>query len=182
MTGKRLKPETNVQIKIFSEEGYSTRQIATRLQLAHIIMARSINNFKATRKYGYEKPIGCAKCNTKRLDDAIIFSAKKSPKKAAKGIQTALPRDVMLPSQRTICRKLFCANLKSYRPAKKPRLFRRTLLPAWYFAKKIKDGRLNNRDVLCFWMKHKYGSFMLFVGTFDGLPSREILFDTSSLL
>ena len=55
MIGKRLKLETNVQIKIFIEKGYSTPQIATRLQLAHIIVARSINNFKATEKYGYAR-------------------------------------------------------------------------------------------------------------------------------
>ena len=31
MTGKRLKPETHIQIKILSEKGYSTRQIAKKV-------------------------------------------------------------------------------------------------------------------------------------------------------
>ena len=121
MTGSRIKSETYGQIKILSEEGYSTRQIATRLRLAHMTMARSINNFKSTGKYSYKKLTGHPKCTTKLLDDAIILSVKKSPRKTAKAIQAALSQDVVLPSQRTICR-LFCANLKSYRPAKKPQL------------------------------------------------------------
>ena len=122
MTGKRLKPETHVQIKTLSEEGYNTRQIAARLQLAHMIVARSINNFKATVKYGYEKPTGCQKCTTKCLHDAIIFSAKKSPRKTVKDFQVALPEDVVFSGQRTVRRRLFRANLKSYRPAKKLKL------------------------------------------------------------
>ena len=93
MTGKRLKPETHVQIKILSEEDYSTCQIATRLQLPHMTVARLINNFKATEKYGYEKPTGRPKCPTKRLNHIIIFSAKKSPRKTEKGIQPALPQN-----------------------------------------------------------------------------------------
>ena len=122
MTGSRIKPETHGQIKILSEAEYSTRQIAARLRLAHMTMARSINNFKSTGEHGYNKPTGRPKCTTQLLDDAIISSVKKSPRKTAKAIQAALPQDVVLPSQRTICRRLFCANLKSYRPAKKLKL------------------------------------------------------------
>ena len=84
MTGKKLKPETHVQIKILSEEDYSTRQTATKLRLVHMIVARTINNFKVTRKYGYEKPIGCPKCSNKH--NAMILFAKKSPKKTVKSI------------------------------------------------------------------------------------------------
>ena len=85
MTGKRLS-QGLVQIKIFSKEGYSTCQIATRLHLAHMSVARSINNVKATRKYVYKKPTACPKCTIKRLNDAIILSAKKSSRRTAKGI------------------------------------------------------------------------------------------------
>ena len=60
------------------------------------------------------------------MDDAIILSAKKSPRKTSKAIHAALPQDTAtasaLPSARTICRRLFHANLKSYKPAKKPKL------------------------------------------------------------
>ena len=86
MIDKRLKTETHVQIKLLSEKGYSTRQIATRLHLIHMTVARSINNFKATGKHGFEKSTGCPKCTTKRLNDAIISSAKKSSRKTAKSV------------------------------------------------------------------------------------------------
>ena len=55
--GRRIKPETHGQIKILSEEGYSTRQIAAGLQLLHMTAARSIDNFKSTGKYGCKKPL-----------------------------------------------------------------------------------------------------------------------------
>ena len=86
MIDKRLKPETHIQINILSEKGYSTRPIATRLHLIHMTMARSIINFKAIGKNGFEKSTGCLKCTTKRLNDAIILSAKNSPRKTAKSI------------------------------------------------------------------------------------------------
>ena len=55
MTGKRIKAENHAQIKVLREEGYSIRQIATRLKLARTSVARSVNNFKSTGRYGYEK-------------------------------------------------------------------------------------------------------------------------------
>ena len=127
MTGNRIKPETNRQIKTLSEKGDSTRQIATRLRLANVTVPKSINNFKSTGKYRYKKPTGRPKCTTKLLDDAIILSLKKSSKKTAEVIQAALPQDVVLPSQRTICRRLFRANLKFYRPSKKPKLSQKNI-------------------------------------------------------
>ena len=126
MTGKRIKAEDHAQIKVLREEGYSIRQIATRLKLACMLVARSVNNFKSTGRYGYEKPKGCSKCTIKHMDDAIILSAKKSPRKISKAIYAALLQDTAtasaLLSERTIRRRLFRANLKSYKPAKKPKL------------------------------------------------------------
>ena len=127
MTGKRIKAEDHAQFEVLHEEGYSICQIATRLKLARTSVARSINNFKSTGRYGYEKPKGRTKTTTKRMDDAIILSAKKSPRKTSKTIDAALPQDTVtasaLPSQRTIRTGLLRANLKSYKPAKKTKLF-----------------------------------------------------------
>ena len=50
------------------------------------------------------------------------MSAKTSPRKTAKDIQAALPQNIVLLRQRAISRRLCCAILKSYRPAKKPKL------------------------------------------------------------
>ena len=117
MTSKRIKEEDHAQIKVLQEEGYSIRQIATRLKLSRTLVARSINIFKSTGRYGYEKPKGRPKSTTKRMDDAIILTAKKSPRKTSKAIHAALPQDTAtasaLPSQRKIRRRLFRANLKS---------------------------------------------------------------------
>ena len=88
MAGKRMRLETHGQIQILSEKGYNTHQITAKLQLAQMTVTRSINNFKANGKYGFEKPTGCPKCTTKRFDDARILYAKKLLSKTAKGFQT----------------------------------------------------------------------------------------------
>ena len=99
-------------------------------------VVRIINNFKATRNYGEEKSIGRPKCSTKHLDDTIILSAKTSPRKTAKGIQAALPQNVVLSRQRTIRRRLFYANLKSYRPAINLKLSQKNIAARLAFCQK----------------------------------------------
>lgn len=136
MPGKRISREMHAQIKILSEEGYSTREIAARLQLAQKTVSRSISNFKTTGNYGYSKPKGRHKSTSKRMDESIILAAKKSPRKSAKAIQAGLPKDVNIPSQRTIRRRLFNANLKSYKPAKKPKLSPKNIADRLTFCKK----------------------------------------------
>ena len=84
MTGKTIKAEDHAQIKVLREEGYSIRQIAARLKLARTLVARSVNNFKSSGRYSYEKPKGRPKCTTKRMDDAIILSAKNHVEKHPK--------------------------------------------------------------------------------------------------
>ena len=46
MPGKQISSEKHAQIKILYEEGYSTCQIARRLQVAQRTVSRSIFNFK----------------------------------------------------------------------------------------------------------------------------------------
>ena len=116
----------------------------------------------------------CPKCTTKLFNNAIVLSVKKLPIKTTSAIQAALPQDIVLPSHRTIRRRLFRVNLKPYRTSKGLNCLRRTLLTDWHFAKNIKHGRLNKRGVLCFQTKHNYPSFMLFVGTFNDLPRRRL--------
>ena len=48
MPGKRISHEMHAQIKILSEEGYSTQEIAARLQLTQKTVSRSISDFKTT--------------------------------------------------------------------------------------------------------------------------------------
>ena len=137
MIGKRIKAEDHAPTNVFHEEGYSIRQIATRLKLVRTSVARSINNFKSTGRYGYEKPKGRPKSTTKRMDNAIIFSAKKSPRKTSKAIHAALSQDTAtasaLSSQRTIRRRLFRDNLKSYKPAKKTKLSLKNIADRLHF-------------------------------------------------
>ena len=76
MPGKRVSSETLAQIKILYEEGYSTSQIARRLQVMQRTVSRSIFNFKKSGKYGFKKPLVIQKITNKCMDDSIILAAK----------------------------------------------------------------------------------------------------------
>ena len=139
MPGRRISSENHAQIQILHEEGYTTREIGNRLQLTQKTVSRSINNFYSSGKYGFEKPSGRPRATTKRMDDAILLAAKKSPKKSSKAIEAGLPQEGKVPSQRTIRRRLFDAGLKSYKPAKKPRLSSKNIADRLAFCQKYKD-------------------------------------------
>ncbi|CAM1299525.1 Uncharacterised protein r2_g945 [Pycnogonum litorale] len=161
MPGKRISLEMHAQIKIVSE-GYSTRQIVARLRLAQKTVSRSISNFKTTGNYGYKKPTGRPKCTTKRLDDSIISAAKKSSRKSAKAIQAGLPKDVNLPSQRTIRRRLCCANLESYTPAKKPKLSAKNIADRLTFCKRYQGWTAEQWERVMFSDESQVSQFYAF--------------------
>ena len=156
-------------------------QIATRLKLARTSVARSVNNFKSTGRYGYEKPKGRPKCTTKRMDDAIILSAKKSPRKTSKAIHTALLQDTAtasaLPSERTIRRRLFCANLKSYKPDKKPKLSPKNIADRLAFCNKYQAWTPEQWKWVMFSDESQISQF--FAHTFDVLQTKETHLDIS---
>ena len=66
MPGHRLLSEIHAQIKVLSEEQYSTCEIACRLNIvSHKTVVRSIKNFINTREYRFKKPTGHSKNTTK---------------------------------------------------------------------------------------------------------------------
>jgi len=136
MPGQRITESAHAQIKILHEEGYTTREIASRLKLAQKTVCRSIINFRDTGKYGFNKPTGRPKVTTQRMDNSIVLAAKKSPRKSSKAIQAGLAQDGKVPSQRTIRRRLAFANLKSYKPAKKPALSPKNIADRLAFCRK----------------------------------------------
>ena len=98
MPGKRISSKSHVKIQILREEGYSSRQIVSRLKLYQKTVSRSINNYKTSVNYSYKIPSGPPKVTNKLTDDAIIIASQKSPRKSSKAIQAGLPRDTSLPS------------------------------------------------------------------------------------
>ena len=118
MVGKRILSTVHSQIAILHQEGYSSRQIAQRLSLVQSTVVRSLKSWQATGKFGYNKPSGCPKCTTNRMDISIK-AARKSPRKSAVSIMVCLPPGNR-PSSRTIQRRQFNSELQSYTLAKKP--------------------------------------------------------------
>jgi len=75
------------------------------------------NNFKSRHHCGRPR------VTTKRVDIAIVKTAKFSPKASSSVIRSRLPGSPdKKPSNRTIRRRLFDVGLRSYRPARKPKL------------------------------------------------------------
>ena len=70
------------------------------------------------------------------MDDATIMSDKNSHKKTAKAIQADISQDAVLLSQRTVRRRIFRANLKFYRPTKKPKLSQKNIADRLAFCQK----------------------------------------------
>lgn len=139
MPGRRISSESHAQIAILFEEGKSTREITAILEIPQATVSRSVRNFKKTGKYGFRKPEGRRKITSSRMDKTIIRAAKKSPQKSSEGIRDELPKQGEVPSARTIRRRLSAAGLKSYRPAKKPRLSSKNIKDRLAFCKKYRN-------------------------------------------
>ena len=137
MTGGRIRPESHAQIRILHQEGYSSREIATRLKLVQSTVVRSLKMQQTSGKYEYNKPAGRPSCTSKRLDNSIITAAKRSPRKSSLAIQSGLP--LQFRSTSTIRRRLFNAGLKSFRAAKKPSLSVKNMTDRLSFCEKYKD-------------------------------------------
>ena len=159
MPGKRISSETHAQIKILYEEGHRTRQIARKLQVFQRTVSRSIFNFKKSDKYGFKKPTDCPKITNKRMDDSIILAAEKSLIKSSRAIQAGLSKCTVVPSQRIIRRQLFNANLKSFRPGKKPKLSAKDIANRLAFCQKYQGWSAGQWRSACFQIKHWYRSF-----------------------
>ena len=75
MPGKKISYWMQTLIKILSKEGYSTGEIAARLQLEQKTVSRSINNFKITENYGYSKTKSHHKSTSKHMNGGVGVKA-----------------------------------------------------------------------------------------------------------
>ena len=67
-----------------------------------------------------------------------LWLPKKSPRKSSKAIHAGLPQ-VGVPSPRTIRRRLVSANLKSHKPAKRPKLSQKNITDRLAFCRKYQS-------------------------------------------
>ena len=164
----------HAQIKILSEEGYIARDIAARLQLALKKVSRSISNFKKNGNYLYSKPKGRHKNRSKRMDESISLAAKKSTRKLEKAIQAGLLKHVNIPSQRTISMMLTNDNLKSYKPAKKPKLLHKNIADQLTFCKWYQGWTAEKWKHLMFSDETEVSQFYEFCRNIRWAPNKRI--------
>src|SRR6218665_3059686 len=91
------------------------------------------NNFKSRHHCGR------ARVTAKRVDIAIVKTAKVSPKASSSVIRSRLPGSPdKKPRNRTIRRRLFDVGPRSYRPARKPKLSLKNIKDRMTFCHKHK--------------------------------------------
>lgn len=136
MSKKQLSTEVLAQIKVLSEEGYSTRAIAARLRLVQSTVSRNLAFMKKSGTFTRPKRPGRPKSTSVATDRAIVRHATRTPTASSTAIRASIPAPS--PSARTIRRRLYDAGLKSYRPAKKPALSQKNIRDRIAFCNKYK--------------------------------------------
>ena len=118
-----LSETKRAQIVVLSEEGYSEREISAKMQCSKTAVHTALKNFNNYGSYKDLKRSGRPKKTSPRDDLTIKRIAVRSPTSSLKKIRAALlgkGTDVHIT---TVSRRLrFNFGLKSYKPARKPRL------------------------------------------------------------
>jgi len=134
---KELTSEKRAQIVILHKERQSSRTIAKKLSVSQTAVVKALKRFEEQKDFKSRSRSGRPKLTSVRMDIAIVKAAKFSPRASASAIQARLPASERgKPSTRTIRRRLFDAGLKSYRPARKPKLSAKNIKDRIAFCKK----------------------------------------------
>jgi transposase len=138
--GKELTSEKRAQVVILYKENISIRQIAKKLGISHSTVVATVKRNQELKSFKSRSRAGRPKVTSNRMDNAIIKAAKKSPRASSSAIRGKLPGSPSKkPNSRTIRRRLFDAGLKSYRPARKPKLSPKNIRDRIAFCQKYRQ-------------------------------------------
>ena len=146
-----LSSETRAQVIVLSEEGYSQRQISSRLGISKSGVQKTIARYKTYGTFNSLPRSGRRKCNTSRTDNLIHRLSKAHPHWTASRIRSELTLLTPLPCEDTIRRRLRIKfGLRSRWPARKPLLSRRNIRQRLDFCRKYRSWSRQN------WSKVKF--------------------------
>ena len=111
------------QIVTLYKEGYSERNIAAKMGCSKTAVHSAIKKFETEGVFSDFKKTGRPRKTSKRDDNLMKLIVKRSPTSSCKKIQANLLRKGCKVSLSTVSRRLSKEfDLKSYKPAKKPKL------------------------------------------------------------
>ena len=128
------------EIVAFHKNGLSQRQLSKQLNISKSSIQRAITKFKNEGIYGNRKKNGRPRKTTSRDDTSMKRAVTRSPTNSCKKIRPRFLLKGANVSISTISRQLIKKfGLKSYKPAKKPRLTSQIKKKRLEFAKKHID-------------------------------------------
>lgn len=120
--GAELSTEVRAQVVILRETGFTLADIASKLNISVATAYYTIKRAKEIGSYASRRRVGRPKVSSPRTDRTIARIVKQSPKASSLAVKLRLPWHSRNISTRTIRRRLFDNHLKSYTPARKPKL------------------------------------------------------------
>lgn len=132
-----LSEVQRAQVVTLHKEGYSERSISERVGCSKTAVHQAVAKFQMEGTYTDAKRPGRPRKTSPRDDHMIRRAAVRSPTSSASKIRSALLAKGVNVSRRTVSRRLVNDfGLKSYKPAKKPRLTPAMKLKRLRFARK----------------------------------------------
>src|ERR1700759_387359 len=119
---KELSTELRAQVDILRKNGFKYQDIAKKLNISVAAAYYTVKRVNEIGSYGSRRRSGRPKVSSPRTDRTIIRIIKNSPKASSLSVKLRLPLHSRSISTRTGRRRLFHSDLKSYTPARKPKL------------------------------------------------------------
>lgn len=135
-SNKELSSECRAQAVILRKNGLCYQEIAKKLGVSYCAVYKAVKRYQELQSFVSRKRSGRPRCTSAQDDRTIARIVKMSPKASSLQVLTRLPRGPRNISTRTIRRRLFDSGLKSYTPAKKPRLSPKNIADRLVFCRK----------------------------------------------
>jgi transposase len=166
---EEITPKKRSNIKLLREEGYSQREIASRLNISQSAVWRTIARFRETGNLKSFHRTGRPRCTSGRVDRIIKRLVQDNPRISSAQISqniTSLSSAAKPCSPRTVRRRLFSEfNLKARRPARKPLLNLTQRKKRLEYCQQHKDWTADDWESVLFSDESSFSQFSEYVNT-----------------
>jgi transposase len=137
---KQVSSEVAAQIQILYENDNRVTDIAAVTKVSKSSVSKIISRYEETGSFSPRARSGRPRITTPRTDNKIKRMVQSNPMISSSEIRANLSKEVKTPSSRTIRHRLQKElNLRSYRPAVKPRLSAKNVADRISFCQRYKD-------------------------------------------
>ena len=117
---KEISPTVRAQIHVLSQQGYTQRVIAARLNISLSSVCKTLARVAEKGDYSSRQRSGRPRITTPQGDRMIRRYCVANPFASSAEIRANLPLDQRFICTSTIRRHLIKQNLRAYKPVKKP--------------------------------------------------------------